>query len=152
MCLCNDYSIRYGLYCEECSVSHDSINMYMYTYTWRLIQTLIVGEGPTQYGCGHKHLKAWSQIKGKLSKFFWFPIHVYVLYLYLSFLLQVCVRSCPLLSSCIQCHIEQNCPSSCDHVTIISPSEYNSTDEGDEGEEREEGKEGGRERETKLKS
>ena len=37
-------------------------------------------------------------------------------------------------------------------MTIILPSEYNSTDEGEEGEEREEREEGGRERETKLKS
>ena len=77
-------------------------------------------------------------------------MHVYVLYL--SFLLQVCVRSCSLLFSCIQCHTEQNCLSLCDHVTIVSPSEYNSTDEGEEWEEREEGEEGGRERERKLKS
>ena len=117
--------------------------MYMYTYTRQLIQTLIVGEGPTQYGCGHKHLKAWSQIKGKLSKNSFLNSHTCICTLSL-FLLQVCVRSCSLLSSCIQCHIEQNCPSSCDHVTIVSPSEHNSTDEGEEG------KEEGREKVKKL--
>ncbi|XP_019860561.1 PREDICTED: integrin beta-1-B-like [Amphimedon queenslandica] len=43
--------------------------------------------------------------------------------------MKVCARSCSFLSSCVRCHIEQNCPSSCDHVSIVSPSEHNNTDE-----------------------